>query len=91
MTVHERRCRTCRGPVLWGDDDLGIEVTVDVETIGDPVAELEVIVSGRRTYTLHASAGQLAHRSAGRIVTHPAGTRPRTTVHPAHDCEGTRP
>lgn len=87
MPTTLRRCPVCRAEVRSGDDDLGIAVIVELRQL-DPIGELEAILGGRRTYTLYLFADSLAHRSAGRIVRHPAGTRPRTTVHPAHEHEG---
>jgi hypothetical protein len=87
LTTTARRCPSCRAEVLTGIDDLGIDVTVDPDPILDPVHELEVILGGARTYTRHLHSDTIAHRSPGRIVAHPAGTRARVTVHAEHRCE----
>lgn len=84
------RCTGCRAEVIAGRDDLGRDVTLD-PTVLDPEGELEAILDGRRTYTLHALTGSIGHRDAWRIKVRPAGTRARQTVHPAHRCEDETP
>lgn len=89
MSTSEKRHR-CGAPVLEGISDLGLDVLLDTTEL-TPVTELEAILDGRRTFTLHTWADEIAHRSPSRIVAHPAGTRPRTVVHPAHRCEESQP
>jgi hypothetical protein len=87
MTTKRIRCGRCRRYVLTGTDDLGIDVTLDLEVLDQPNAELTAVLDGRLTYSLHTTTNQITHRSPHRIVATPAGTRPRTEVHPDHRCE----
>jgi hypothetical protein len=63
-----------------------IEVTLDPEPL-DPRGELDAIVSGRWTFTLHTGAEQIATRGARTISARPARTRAREVVLAEHRCE----
>lgn len=88
MTTVERR-HGCGARVLEGITLSGFDVLLDLEVL-DPLGELEVILDGRHTFTLYVQADEIGHRTPSRIRAHPAGTRPRTEVHPAHRCQETR-
>lgn len=64
---------------------LSMLVTVDTDPL-TPEGELRALVAGCSTWTLHTVAGQLHARLPATIRAHPAGTRPRQTVHPEHRC-----
>lgn len=88
MPTAERRCPRCRARTITGVTlPPGFAVEVDPAVL-DPAAELEAILEGRWTYTLHTGADQLAHRGARQIEGRPAGSRVRESVHREHRCEG---
>lgn len=88
--VTEQRCPRCRLKTMRGLSDLGLDVVLDLEEL-DPRGELDAVVGGRHTWTLHTYAGQIAHRPPRVIIDRPAGTRPRQTVHRDHRCEEVPP
>lgn len=80
-------CPRCRALVLTGVTERpGHEVVLDPEPL-DPAGELDAVLDGRRTVTLHTVAGRLTVRGARAIEERPAGTRPREQVLRQHRCE----
>lgn len=89
LTVTVKRCPRCTGSTISGVSGLGFDATLDT-TVLDPIGELEAVLDGRQTYTVHELSEQIVERSPRAIRTRPAGTRPRQSVHPEHRCEDGR-
>jgi hypothetical protein len=82
-----RRCGQDTISGLSGTRSAAVDVRVDADPL-TPVQELDRLVAGCRTWTLHTVADELHPRPAHVIRTRPAGTRPRQTVHAEHACPG---
>lgn len=77
-TAAGKPCPGCTAPILTALDE-GLTATVDAEPITGP--EVQILITGRRTYTLHAN-NELTYRDAGRII----GGHLRGTIHAEHRC-----
>lgn len=71
-------CPGCATPILTALDE-GLAAAVDAQPI--TATEIAILLTGRRTYTLHANNG-LTYRDAGRI----AGGHLHGTIHAEHRC-----
>jgi hypothetical protein len=89
MTLDHGPCNRCGRPIIggWtrGGRLLSEQVTVDAAPL-TAEQELGHLVAGCRTWTLHAVPDELHPRTAWTIRARPAGTVPRQTVHPDHQC-----
>lgn len=87
MTLDTGPCPRCKGDTISGRSSgpTAWDIRVDAAPL-DPLAELTSTVAGCRTWTLHTVAGELYLRSPRKIVSSPAGTRDRQTVHADHVC-----
>lgn len=85
--MDRRKCSRC-GATTWpasdGGNRGGLPVTLDPTPL-DSMGELGALLTGRRTYTVHAN-GDVHARTVQTIRTRPAGAALRQTVHADHAC-----
>lgn len=90
--MQQEKCKRCRQDTLAGQSNggraLALDVRLDVDEL-DPAGELDAILSGRHTWTVHHRMDGMDawHRGSQEIRQRPAASRPRQAVHADHVCE----
>lgn len=87
--LQAQRCR-CGTAVLAGLTASGLQVALDRAPLST-TGELMAVLAGVWTYTHHHVLNTAHVRMARTINERPAGTRPRQSVHPVHQCGTTWP
>lgn len=92
--AHATRCRSCGATVFIGLDDDKVAATARVDLVPlTPLGEVEVLLSGRRTYDLeYTSRGyRIDPRFAAHIKRAPAGSLAGVDVVAEHRCGAKAP